>query len=73
MSLSDFGTEFIHLLNARLEPLPGDKAAQADFVGEMRRFLPTSIVEATVEKSDFWQYRTCLIREKCNQVLTAIK
>jgi len=65
--------EFIRLLSARLKPLPGDKAAHADFVGEMRRFLPASIVEDTVEKPDFWQYRTRLVGEECDQIFATMK
>jgi len=65
--------EFIRILSARLKPLPGDKAAHADFVGEMRRFLPASIVEDTVEKSDFWQYLTRLVLEECDQVFATMK
>jgi len=65
--------EFIRLLGARLKPLSGDQSAHAEFVGEMRRFLPASIVENTVEKSDFWQYLTRLIREECDQVFAAMK
>jgi predicted nucleotidyltransferase component of viral defense system len=65
--------EFICLLSARLKPLPGDKAAHADFVGEMRRFLPASVVKETVEKPDFWQYLTRLIREECDQVFATMK
>jgi len=65
--------EFIRLLSARLKPLPGDKSAHADFVGEMRRFLPASIVEDTVAKPDFWQYLTRLIREECDPVFATMK
>ena len=65
--------EFIRLLSARLKPLPGDQSARADFIGEMRRFLPASIVEDTVEKPDFWQYLTRLVREECDQVFATIK
>ena len=65
--------EFIRLLGARLKPLSGDQSAHAEFVGEMRRFLPASIVENTVEKSDFWQYLTRLIREECDQVFAVMK
>jgi len=64
--------EFIRLLSARLKPLPGDQAAHADFVGEMRRFLPASIVADTVAKPDFWQYLTSLLREECNRVFAAM-
>lgn len=65
--------EFIRLLSARLKPLPGDQSAHADFIGEMRRFLPASIVEDTVAKPDFWQYLTRLVFEECDRVFTAMK
>ncbi len=65
--------KFIRLLRTRLKPLSGDRSAHADFVGEMRRFLPASIVEDTVAKSDFWQYLTRLVYEECDQVFAAMK
>ncbi len=65
--------EFIRLLSARLKLLSGDQSARADFVGEMQRFLPVSIVEDTVAKPDFWQYLTRLVREECNQVFATMK
>ncbi len=65
--------EFVRLLNVRIEALAGDKTAHADFIKEMRRFLPGSIVRETLEKSDFWQYLTRLVKEECDKVLAAMK
>lgn len=65
--------EFIRLLNARLKPLSGDQSAQADFVREMRRFLPAAVFEDTVAKPDFWQYLNGLVREECDRALAVIR
>ncbi len=65
--------EFIRRLSARLKPLSGDRSAHADFVGEMQRFLPVSIVEDTVAKPDYWQYLTRLVIEECDRVFSSMK
>ncbi len=65
--------EFIRLLDVRIKSLSDNQSAQADFVGEMRRFLPASVVEDTVAKPDFWQYLTGVAREEGERALAAMK
>lgn len=60
--------EFVRLLNTRLK-LIKENAARSEFIKEMRRFLPVSIAEDTVEKLEFWQYLSNLIYEECEQFL----
>lgn len=64
--------EFVRLLGTRLERLPGDPDARADFINEIRRFLPKSVVEETAERPDFWQYLISLVREECNKAMSGL-
>jgi predicted nucleotidyltransferase component of viral defense system len=47
--------EFAHSLSSRIEHL-GSKGARADFLNEMRRFLPSATVEETLQQEDHWQW-----------------
>ncbi|MBN1182286.1 MAG: nucleotidyl transferase AbiEii/AbiGii toxin family protein [Bacteroidales bacterium] len=56
--------DFIDLMNSRVDSLRPDSPAHKDFVKEMARFLPQSIVKETVESSDFWKYLSGRIQEE---------
>ena len=42
-------------LSDRVEHL-GTDAARANFLNEMRRFLPSATVEETLQKDEYWQW-----------------
>ncbi len=44
---------------------------RAEFVKEMRRFLPANTVWDTVAKGAYWQFSTAMIDEQITKALTA--
>lgn len=64
LKLRDHGCDrhrFIDVLGQRMDSLRTDPAVHEAFRREMRRFLPSGLVQTTVETDAFWQYL-------CNQV-----
>lgn len=49
------GDEFRNCLSNRVEHLGTDEA-RANFLNEMRRFLPSATVEETLQKDEYWQW-----------------
>ena len=49
------GDEFRNSLSDRVEHLGTDEA-RANFLNEMRRFLPSATVEETLQKDEYWQW-----------------
>ena len=49
------GDEFRNCLSDRVEHL-GTDVARANFLNEMRRFLPSATVEETLQKDEYWQW-----------------
>ena len=49
------GDEFRNCLSDRVDYLGTDEA-RADFLHEMRRFLPSATVEQTLQKEEYWQW-----------------
>jgi predicted nucleotidyltransferase component of viral defense system len=49
------GDEFRNCLSDRVEHLGTDEA-RANFLNEMRRFLPSATVEETLQKDEYWQW-----------------
>lgn len=60
--------EFIAQLESRQQQLQDEPRMQADFMKEMRRFLPPGIVVNTVENSAFWGFLIDLTRFECLQI-----
>jgi hypothetical protein len=60
---------FVTLLCNRLEMLKVDDSMRVAFQQEMKRFLPSSIVNETVENKSFWGYLTNLVTAECDQVI----
>lgn len=56
---------FLHLLAERQESLFTDAGTRESFVGEMRRFLPASVIRETVGQPQFWAYLSAVIAEHC--------
>ncbi len=61
--------DYLQLLVKRRELLLNDVSARTDFEGEMRRFLPISIVKDTIENSLFWEYVVNSVVTVCDQVV----
>ena len=61
--------EYTRLLGERQELLRKDPAVHKDFIYEMKRFLPLTTVQNTVEKTDFWEYLVTVIQTECEQVM----
>lgn len=49
-------TDFLNLAHERTKSLINDAQVKQDFRNEMTRFLPTQIVEKTINNEQFWAY-----------------
>lgn len=63
---------FITLLEARLTALGAQSEIRAEFMKEMRRFLPASIVRDTIERDSFWVYLTRVITDLGRKAVAAL-
>ena len=61
--------KFIELLTDRQESLKSSSDAKANFIWEMRRFLPSQIISSTIEKDQFWSYLTDLVQTECMHII----
>jgi len=64
---------FIAALETRLAALRGNPETRADFLREMRRFLPAAVVRDTVEKEPYWRYLTQVVMELGHKTMGALK
>jgi predicted nucleotidyltransferase component of viral defense system len=60
---------FVTLLCNRLEMLKVDDGVRIAFEQEMKRFLPSNIVNETVKNKSFWAFVTNLVTAECDQVI----
>ena len=65
--------DFIAALEARLAVLRGKPDVRADFMKEMRRFLPATAMRDTVEKEPYWSYLTQVVTELGQKAVAASK
>ena len=66
-------TEFITLLQERTASLNTQPEMRADFIKEMRRFLPASNIRDTIEKDSYWQYLIQVVDEQSQRAIMAVK
>ena len=59
--------EFSNCLAGRLERLETDEA-RADFLNEMRRFLPSATVEETLQQEGYWEWLRRVVVEQAQLV-----
>lgn len=52
---------FVATLEARLAALRVQPAMRAEFMQEMRRFLPVTAVRDTIEREPYWSYLTDVV------------
>ena len=64
---------FIAALEARLAGLRGQPDVRAEFMKEMRRFLPAAAVRDTIEKEPYWSYLTQVVTELGQKAVVALK
>jgi predicted nucleotidyltransferase component of viral defense system len=64
--------EFEALLSERVKSLEASSSMRADFLNEMRRFLPSAISRQTVEQPKYWEYLACTVAELCEKALKMI-
>ena len=57
------GDEFKHSIGDRVHYLETEEA-RADFLNEMRRFLPSATVEETLQKEEYWQWLRGVVAEQ---------
>ncbi len=62
---------FVAALEVRLAALRVQPAMRADFMQEMRRFLPVAAVRDTVEREPYWSYLTDIITELGRKAMAA--
>jgi predicted nucleotidyltransferase component of viral defense system len=64
---------FIAALEDRLAALRGRPDTRADFIKEMRRFLPPAAVRDTIEKEQYWSYLAQVVTELGQRAMAALK
>ncbi|MEX0671384.1 MAG: nucleotidyl transferase AbiEii/AbiGii toxin family protein [Pirellulales bacterium] len=65
--------DFIAVLEARLTGLRGQPAMRADFMAEMRRFLPAATVRDTIDKEPYWNSLTQVVTELGRKAVVALR
>lgn len=65
--------EFKTLLTERTVSLQKQPAMRADFMKEMRRFLPAATVRNTIEMEGYWSYLGDLVNDLGKKALAALK
>jgi len=63
---------FITLLEERLTALGTQPKIRAEFIKEMRRFLPASLVRDTLERDSYWAYLTRVVTESGRKAVAAL-
>ena len=63
---------FITLLQERLTALETQPKIRAEFMKEMRRFLPASIVRDTIDRDSYWVYLTHVIADVGRKAVAAL-
>jgi len=66
-------SEFLTLLTDRRDQLQNDRRLRADFIQEIKRFLPPRVVAETIENEAFWEYLVNLITIECDAVIRLIE
>lgn len=61
--------EFRELAQTRLTALTSDPSMRADFIEEMRRFLPATLARSTVENPAYWEVVTSTISDQVRAAL----
>jgi len=64
---------FIVALEGRLTGLRGQSHMRADFIKEMRRFLPAAAVRDTIDKEPYWSYLVQPVTELGEKAVAALK
>lgn len=64
---------FLAELKNRSNQLRQDVQMHQDFIFEMRRFLPLNLLEATVEKPDFWAVLTDGVQRGCGEIILVME
>ena len=64
--------EFSHNLKARLTAMKTQPEIRAEFVKEMRRFLPANTVRDTIEKETYWSFLTGVIDDQAKKALAVL-
>jgi hypothetical protein len=61
--------EFASNLQERLAALKTDPRFRADFMKEMRRFLPAKTVRDTIDNESYWLFLCHVVEEQCKKAL----
>ncbi len=64
--------EFSHNLLERVNALKTEPELRADFMKEMRRFLPANAVRDTIENEAYWVFLCGVVEELCKKALAAV-
>ena len=65
--------EFVALLHERTASLETQPEMRADFLKEMRRFLPAATVRDTIEKESYWQYLCQVVDQQSQRAIAAVE
>ncbi len=66
------GAAFVAALESRIAALRVQPAMRADFMQEMRRFLPVAAVRDTIDRAPYWSYLTEIIAELGRKAIAAL-
>lgn len=61
-------TDFLVRLEQRQDLLQTDAACRKDFLSEMRRFLPPTVVAETLAQDAFWTFLVDVVANECERV-----
>lgn len=59
---------FLEQLQQRQALLQSDSGSRKDFLAEMRRFLPPTVVGESLGKDEFWTFLVSLVADECTRV-----
>lgn len=63
--------DFLGRLEQRQNSLQTDPVCRKEFLSEMRRFLPPTVVAETLAQDAFWAFLAEVVANECNRVRTA--
>lgn len=63
-------TDFLYRLEQRQDLLRSEASCRKDFLSEMRRFLPPTVVAETLAQDAFWAFLVDVVANECKRVMT---
>lgn len=61
-------THFLGCMEQRQDLLQSEASCRKDFLSEMRRFLPPTVVADTLAQDAFWEFLVAIVADECKRV-----